>query len=169
MKNAALAVIESWALNKHDINNTEKTFLEYTKEWVDKTNRGGIFLVNDEFYIFIRRLEISARKVLNVKLMKTYNGENLQEMLLIEFERNTLIDLSWCNLTSCIENVELSTKIQRQVFQKWINIRRNAFVKAWVDILKLKHIEQLKKKTISKKTAAKVDNKGTPALRKTLK
>ena len=41
------------------------TFLEYTKTWVDRVNRGGLLLVSDDFYMFVRGIENDVRKVLD--------------------------------------------------------------------------------------------------------
>ena len=33
------------------------TFLKHTKTWVDRVNRGGLLLVSDELYMFVRGME----------------------------------------------------------------------------------------------------------------
>lgn len=37
-----------------------------TGSWVERVNRGGLFLVNNDFYTFIRNIEFELRKILNV-------------------------------------------------------------------------------------------------------
>ena len=60
---AIISMIESWKLDSNKISD-EKSLLDYTKEWIYKIDRGGLFKVNDEFYIFIRNVELCARKSL---------------------------------------------------------------------------------------------------------
>ena len=60
--------------------------LKFTKTWVDRANRGGLFLVNDEFLLFIRNVEEVARKVFNKNLLQTYHGEDLRDILMKKFK-----------------------------------------------------------------------------------
>lgn len=39
-----------------------QTFLEYTKCWIDKQNRGGLFQLKNEAYLFFRSVESHCRK-----------------------------------------------------------------------------------------------------------
>ena len=50
---AILSVIEFWCV---DPASSSKTFLQYTEEWTNKINRGGLINVTDEFYMFIRNV-----------------------------------------------------------------------------------------------------------------
>lgn len=152
-KSALVSVLHSW--NKEQGGN-HMNFLNYTREWTEKINRGGLFLVNDDFYIFIRRLENVARKILNRNLMITYAGEDLRKVILSKFENNELIISAWDSLTKDLSK-SMSTYLRNAVFKKWIDIRANAFIRAWVNIIKLK-----------KNTTSSIDSKGKPALRKQL-
>lgn len=180
-KEALTRVLSCW--DKNNLSSERLEFLNYTREWTTKINRGGLFLVNDEFYIFIRRVENVARKILNKTLMISYAGEDLRKILMEKFSESHLVDISWNSLTKSLENRELCQTLKRMVLNKWVNIRANSFVKAWVNLAKLTHFETQKKKRISdcakakdkaERQAAKdlrqvkVDNKGTPSMRKTL-
>ena len=57
-------------------------------EWTNNINRGGLINVTDEFYIFIRHMEMSARNILNKNLMTKYSDENIQNLLMSEFNKN---------------------------------------------------------------------------------
>ena len=39
-----------------------QTFLEYTRSWIEKQNRGGLFQLNDAAYLFFRAIESHCRK-----------------------------------------------------------------------------------------------------------
>ena len=64
---ASLSVTEFWCV---DPASSSKTLLQYTEEWTNKINRGALINVTDEFYIFIRHVEMSARNILNKNLIK---------------------------------------------------------------------------------------------------
>ncbi|CAG2238723.1 unnamed protein product [Mytilus edulis] len=40
-------------------------FLSYTKQWIDLINRGGVYEINDDVFIFFRRMELVVRQYLN--------------------------------------------------------------------------------------------------------
>ena len=41
-------------------------FLDFTHSWVEQVNRGGLEEVKDEFYLFLRSIENSVRKPINI-------------------------------------------------------------------------------------------------------
>ena len=103
-----------------------------------KINRGGLINVKDEFYVFIRYVEMSTRNILNTNLMKKYCGKNMKNLLMSEFNKNNLIDLCWSRITSRMEKVTLKNTLKSEVLKKCVNIHVNVFVRAWVDTVKKK-------------------------------
>ena len=73
--------IKSWESDS-DNKLLNETFLEYTRGWADRINRGGLFSVNDDSYIFVRRVENVARTVLNSNLIIKYKGKDLRDVLM---------------------------------------------------------------------------------------
>jgi len=60
--------------NKNYINrNKSKLVFDFSNKWITLVNRGRLVLVNDDFFIFVRRIENCARNVL-----KCPNAEKLQ-------------------------------------------------------------------------------------------
>ena len=147
-------LIESWR-EPGDETTKSKSFLDYTKSWTERRNRGGLFCVNDEFYIFIRRIENVARTVLNKQLLKSYKGEDLRDILMEKFYKSTLIDVSWSALYKTVESKELVLFVKHVILRKWIGLRSRAFVNNWVQISK-------------RKAKQSIANKSEPSLRKSL-
>ena len=52
---------------------------------------------------------MSAGNILNTNLKEKYGGENIQNLLMSEFNKNNLIDLCLSSITSRIENETLKT------------------------------------------------------------
>ena len=160
---AVVTFLNSWSTTLSDDDPSEvMSFLTYTRRWVDQCNRGGLFVVNDNVYIFIRRIENVARKLFNRDLLLSYCNEDIREVLLDDFSNSSLIDLSWTALTRKIENKDLCMKLKTEVLNKWINIRAKSFLNAWLAIQKLR----LEKVKTGKKDA--LSNKAEPSLRKSL-
>ena len=56
-----------------------ESFLDYTRKWVELVNKGGLIEVNNNFFIFIRRTETYVQQILNLELLKNYEGEELRK------------------------------------------------------------------------------------------
>ena len=153
---AVLELIDCW-VTKKDIRESVN-FYDYTNTWTERIDRGGLMLVNEDFYIFIRRVERVARSVLNRDLLLSYNGEDLREVIMEKFLTSELLDKSWSSLTRNIESMELAETIKLVILRKWIGMRARSFVNAFVQIAKRK----------SFKTGKFVSDKSEPSLRKTL-
>jgi len=155
---AALAVLSKWG-SKEDDTKSPCSLLEYTNHWVDIVNRGGLMYVSDDFYLFIRRVEVLARKILNLNFLTTYCGEDLKVILQQEFKNSSLLRSTWDSLTNEIANKQLTNKMYERILKKWINMRCYYFVNTWLQILK-------RKATINNKK--KFAEKGATSLRKSL-
>ena len=79
--------------------------------------------------------------------MRKYGGENIQNLLMSEFNNNNLIDICW----NSISNETLKNTLKSEVLRKWVNIHGNAFARAWVDTVKNGQFEKQNKKIVSKK------------------
>jgi len=149
----ALKIVDMW--NRAGVERESLSLLEYTtNEWVEKVNRGGLFLVTDNFYRLIVRIEITARTVLNTQFLSQYAGEDMQVIILEKLKCDPIVIFGWNSLTRNIENKNLCDCLKLLIFKKWIAIRAYSFVRAWVD--KVKH------------NSSKADAKAQPSLRKVL-
>ena len=110
--------------------------------------------MNDEFYIFIRRIENVARSVLNCNLIANYKGEDLREVLMEKLNKSELVDIGWEALTKKIQCDNIKKLLKQIILRKWVGIRAKSFLKCWVRMLKRK------KQNVSEKSE--------PSLRHTL-
>ena len=114
------------------------TFLEYTKTWVDRVNRGGLLLVSDDFYMFVRGIENEVRNVLTINFLIVYCGEDVKEVILEKLNANPFIQNLSGTLTKDVCNKHLTEKLKLQILKKWTNIIINAFINAYVQIMRSK-------------------------------
>ena len=142
-----------------------KTFLDFTRKWMEKVNRGGLVQVNDAMFIFVRTIENVVRSVLNVNLMRTYKGEDLRDVLEKELNKSVLIDVYWEAMSRAMPNKELGDCLKTQFIAKWVDIRARSFVNTYVQIVKHK-LNQLKAE--KNKSSVKLSSKSEPAMRKKL-
>ncbi|XP_047125905.1 uncharacterized protein LOC124807729 [Hydra vulgaris] len=146
------SVINSWQLSS---NISDEVLLNSTRSWIDRVDRGALMHVNDEFYLFICHIENIARSILNRNLLVNYNGQDLRDVLMSNFQKNAQLDLSWSSLTRNLENLELSQLLKLTILKKWISMRARSFLTAWINVVK--HINK-----------GDISSQGEPGLRKTL-
>ena len=146
----------SWRLS-NNADKREQTYLEFSNAWVAKINCGRLFLVNDDFYVFVKRIEDVARKVFKKKLINSYQGEDLRDTLMKRVEASPIVDSSWATLTRPIEDEKAKSILKEIILRKWIDVRARAFANAWI----------LKLKLMSFKTGKGPSKNAEPALRKT--
>ena len=84
LRKAVLDMINSWTI-KADESRDSKTLYDYTLSWTEKVNRGGLMIINEKFFIFVRRVESVAKTVLNKTLMINYFREDLRYVSLEKF------------------------------------------------------------------------------------
>eukprot|EP00111_Clytia_hemisphaerica_P020418 TCONS_00060157-protein len=113
-------------------------------------------IVKESFFVFIRRVELSVRGILNQTLIKTYNGEDLRDTLFNKLISDSLIESTWASLSCMILSNKLRATLKEIILTKWINLRIRSFVTAWIQAAKSKQGEE------------KLSRKGEVSLRKGL-
>ena len=108
--------------------------------------------------------------------MILYSGENNKLKVFEKLSENNLIICYWEKLTRSVGNEDLKEKLKVKIVTKWIDIRVNAFIKTWVQIIRRKESrsgtsndgrqEVAMRKTLS--TSSHTLEKGQPSIRKSL-
>lgn len=156
---ALVDLLSIWG-SKTDAKSECSNLNEYASEWVDRINRGGLILVTDLWYMFIREIESQARKKINKDLLVTYCGENLSSVVFEKLKCNKQVIEKWELLTIDIDNESLLNVLFDKIIKKWIHIRIRAFIKAITQIMRRKNTD---------KQSEKPARKGEVSLRKSLK
>ena len=81
MEAVALRQVLSCCGRNTDIEFGKASLYEYTRKWVDQVNLGGLIEVNDDFFLFIKLIELECRKILNINFMITYSGQEIRDQL----------------------------------------------------------------------------------------
>ena len=79
-----------------------RSYLEYTKKWVELRNRGGLVTINDDTFIFMLRLENQVRHVLTPDLLK--KGEDLRDAISTKLNENNLVKNGWNVIAGNLNN-----------------------------------------------------------------
>ena len=138
-----------------------RSYLDFTKKWIEVKNRGGLVQINDNAFIFVRRVENEVRKILTIDFLKTYRGEDLRESIHEHLSKSGLVNSAWMTLTSKIGNEHMRKILKKQFLQKWVDIRARSFVSNYIELVK----NMLSKQ---KETKRKISQKAEPGLRRKL-
>ena len=127
------------------------TYYDYTKAWIKLVNRGGLFEINNDSFLFFRAIESHVQETLHSHLL---SGADKQEYLSKLLGKED-IQLLWSKLSTDIDDNDSSCELLAAVIEKWVTLRGFAQVSSWVDDYKAATAEKVKKKKALRKSLAK--------------
>ena len=87
-----LTIINGWRVpNGAD----EHSFLGYSRSWLEKLNRGGLFRVNEQVFFFFRHMEQRFRPYLNKGYLARNPRINIRDTLKVELLNCIPITKAW--------------------------------------------------------------------------
>ena len=109
------------------------SYLYYTKDWIGRVNRGGLFRVNDQAYTFFVGLEMKVRQ----HLAFLFNAEttDCKQTVIDNIRQDEDILFSW-TITADIDDENLSHELLSHVINLWLTIRGFSAAGAWMEYYK---------------------------------
>ena len=92
--------------------------------------------MTDDFFLFIKLTELECRKTLNTNFLIMYSGQDFCDKLCSKITNSELLQRDWDVLTKDLNNRLLCDKLFHRIVTKWVNIRINAFIKTWMQIMR---------------------------------
>ncbi|XP_041461898.1 uncharacterized protein LOC121413213 [Lytechinus variegatus] len=126
------AFLNGWRKDDDDDTNAD-TFLHYTSVWLTYQNRGGLFVVSDNVYLFFRSIEFVSRRLFVGNCLQ--GGETIKEKLIKHLCGSTHVQRMWGVLSSELCK-NLAESLFQTIIQYWIKIRVSAYVRSYVSIVK---------------------------------
>ena len=114
------------------VKGSAESYMEYTKEWIKRINRGGLFKVHDEAYSFFVTLEMKVRQHLAVLFRSDAPSK---QHVLNEIMQDADILFSW-TIAADIDEENLSLELLSHVVELWITIRGFSAAGAWMEYYK---------------------------------
>jgi len=112
-------------------------FLSYTKEWIDKVNRGGLFPLNDMTYLFFVAIEIVVRVLLPRYVVKpSESRDQFKEEIINTIIKNEVIQSYWTLISKCITSEEDAVELLREIVSVWVTIRGFSLAANWMEVYK---------------------------------
>lgn len=124
-----------------------ENLLDYTKEWIDRVNRGGLFPLNDATYRFFVSVEKETRTILPSHMTKTQvSADSFKRDVIQKIMRSRNIQWHWTLISQSIDSEEEAIELLKEIVTLWVTVRGFSITATWMEIFK-----QEKKKTTKKK------------------
>ena len=108
------------------------SLLEYTREWIDKVNRGGLFDVSDEaFHLFVA-IEMAMRDRLATHLQSS-STQDSKGKIVDHVIGDCDVQFYWSLLSVDIRDDKDSLELLRRVVELWLTIRGYSMSKMWME------------------------------------
>ena len=145
------------------------SLLDYTREWVHKVNRGGLFAISDDAYRFFVSLELASRSKLPHLLIETATSTlsdlpaeeevpGVSALVKSICEDDDLL-FYWTFVGMDVEDEDNNLELLGHIVHLWINIRGFSLSKAWMEEYKVALATTTqKKKSLRKQLKQKSDN-----------
>ena len=126
-KNSALV---EWINQQTDVDDSPRgSFIEFTKIWIEKVNRGGLFLVSDCVYELFHAMEQMLRQFLSRIPEKSHLDKEKAISAMIEDNEIQF----YFSVLSCDIDTETSQRVLEDMIRLWITTRGNSYASAIVE------------------------------------
>ena len=124
-----------------------ESLLDYTKEWIDKVNHGGLFPLNEVTYKFFVSIETEVCTILPSHMTKTkVSRGSFKQDVIEKVVRSPDIQWHWTLVSQCMDSDDDAIELLKEIVTLWVTVRGFSITATWMEMYK-----QEKKKTTTKK------------------
>ena len=122
----------------------DASFLEYTVQWIEAVNRGGLFVVNDSTFELFRAIEIQTRQILPGHLAGSQCCSSKEE-LIQHIVHDEVVQLRWREVGADIIDEEDGNELLHKIVSMWVVMRGVSITSKWMEDYKLAKDKTVKK------------------------
>ena len=116
----------------------ESSCIDYTREWIDKVNRGGLFCVSDEAYNLVVSIEISIQCALTKHLKSSHTltmteSKSRKEGIIDAAVKNEDVLSYFSTFAVDISSNQDGLELLHNIVEMWLTIHGYAITKAWME------------------------------------
>ena len=112
-------------------------FLSYTKSWFYKVNRGGLFPLNDETFMFFIEIEKMVRVLLHRHITESDSRKDV-EYVIKEILKSDDVQFHWALIALNIESDEEMQELLHEIVRMWVTIRGFSVAAVWMETTSIK-------------------------------
>ena len=110
-------------------------FLQYTKEWIGRVNRGGLFPLNNQTFTLFVEIEKQTRVLLTRHMHKSTskNSEDFKENVISKIVDNEDVQFHWTLISQCIDKEEDATWLLFEIVKLYVTVRGFSIAATWLE------------------------------------
>ena len=151
--NKAAEFIE--CIDSMQVTGPSSSCLDYTREWVDKVNRGGLFYVSDDAYNLFVTIEVAMQVVLTKHVKSSYKLSAEESKPKKENIISTILkdeDISyWYTYAFDVSDDQDALELLRHIVELWLTIRGFSISKPGWKTIK-EHNRKQQRRVVSEKS-----------------
>ena len=124
-------------------------FIDYTKEWMSKVNRGGLFPLNDMTFLLFVEIEKQTRLLLPDQLIQqSSTSDELKENVIEKIKSNDDVQWQWTLISQCIDSEDDAIWLLNEIVKLYVTIRGFSIAATWMEVYKKQVKKRGTKKTV---------------------
>ena len=141
-------------LSSMDNRGDDSSYYQYTLEWIDSVNRGGLFVVNDDSFFLFKSVEAVIQKALPKHLTKTSQLGTKDDLVKIIMSDDTV--RQYWDVVSIDVSDEYAEELLYMMVDMWLTMRGFAITSKWMEEYK-----EAMSKTVKKSKSLRKSLKGS--------
>ena len=116
---------------------SDEDFLAYTKYWINKVNRGGLFQLNNSTFRFFVCIEKEVQLLLPKHMAKS-DGDSavFKESIVKRIMHSEDVGWNWTLLSQCIDEESDAIELLQEIVTLWVTVRGYAITATWMETYK---------------------------------
>ena len=117
------------------VDDVDDDLLTYTRVWLEKVNRGGLFPLNDKTLQFFTTVEEKVRILLPEHIKKNDPSKDVK-CVIQDILKDDDVQFFWTIIALDIESEEHSQELLQETVQLWTTIRGFSIASTWLEVYK---------------------------------
>ena len=143
------------------------SLFDYSREWIDRVNRGGLFDVSNDAYVLFYVIEEAMRERLTTHISKsgllTPTKSAAEKERIIDFVVKDMdVQYRWDVISSDMDE-DMQLELLTHIVSLWLTIRGFSISKSWMEDYKVKEATNTKKKKSLRKELSRKGESTTQA------
>lgn len=119
---------------------------EYTKEWISKVDRGGLFPLNNMTFLLFTELEKQVRGLLSRHMLKMHHSsDTFKNEVIKKTCDNEDVQFQWSLVCQCIDKEEDACWLLTEIVTLYVTIRGFSIAASWMESYKQEKKRSTKK------------------------
>ena len=123
-------------------------FQSYTRQWVEKVDRGGLFHLNDTAFDFFVSVEREVQAILPTYMSEHSAGskDDFKDKVIRAVIGSEDVHQNWALISHCLDSEDDALELLEDIVTLWVTVRGFSITETWLETYKAKQKKNTKKK-----------------------